>query len=264
MAERLTAVDLFAGAGGLSLGFRNQGFDVRIALDNDRWAATTYSRNHPATQVVCDSIQAVRPGELLEGIGLRRGALTVLIGGPPCQDFSINNHQRGREGRRAGLVQHYLTLVAGTRPRFVLMENVTGLLSAENGFWREFVYRSLEHLGYRVAHKILSSEDYGVPQRRRRVFFVGTRDHEEVSWPQPTHLPEGRDRFVTVDAAIGGSAPHRSRRRGRGDGLRRGAAFSVPALDAATVPPRVQPCGSSARSAKPRAYPSCSTGGQLA
>ena len=203
MVEHLMAVDLFAGAGGLSLGFSNEGFDVRFALDNDPWAAETYSRNHPTTQVICDSIQSVRPEMLLDQIGLQRGELTVLIGGPPCQDFSINNHQRGRDGRRAGLVQHYLSMVEGLRPRFVLMENVTGLLSANNGFWLEVVYRSLNDLGYHVDHRILSSEEYGVPQRRRRVFFIGTRDQEEVAWPKPTHRREGRHRFVTVGAAIG-------------------------------------------------------------
>ncbi|MYD74833.1 MAG: DNA cytosine methyltransferase [Chloroflexi bacterium] len=203
MVQHLTAVDLFAGAGGLSLGFRNEGFDVRFALDNDPWAAETYARNHPETPIVCDSIQSVAPEEVLDRIGVQREALTVLIGGPPCQDFSINNHRRGQDDRRAGLVQHYLSMVAGLRPRFVLMENVTGLLSANGGHWVEVVYESLSGLGYQVDHRILSSEDYGVPQRRRRVFFIGARDRDEFSWPTPTHRPEGRQRFVTVDAAIG-------------------------------------------------------------
>ena len=83
------------------------------------------------------------------------------------------------------------------------MENVTGLLSANSGHWLEMIYQSLNDLGYCVDHRILSSEEYGVPQRRRRVFFVGARDHDEVPWPRPTHHPGGGHRYVTVDAAIG-------------------------------------------------------------
>ena len=207
MAENLTAVDLFAGAGGLSLGFRDEGFDVRFALDNDRWAATTYLRNHPATQFVCDSIEAVSPDALLDCIGLGRGALSVLIGGPPCQEFSVNNHQRGREGPRAALVHHYLRMVDGLRPKFVLMENVTGLLSANDGTWSEHVYDTLSRLGYRVEHRILSSEDFGVPQRRRRVFFLGARDRTQIPWPALQHRPESMSHLVTVDDAIGDLPP---------------------------------------------------------
>ena len=203
MAERLTAVDLFAGAGGLSYGFRAEGFDVRLALDSDPWSAKTYTQNQSSTAYICRPIQTVPPHELLERTEVRPGALTILMGGPPCQDFSINNHQRGQDSRRAGLVQHYLRLVATFRPRFVLMENVTGMMSASGGFWVDAIYGSLGALGYRTEHRILSSQYYGVPQRRRRVFFAGSRDREDIGWPDPTHDPDGLEHFVTVGAAIG-------------------------------------------------------------
>ena len=203
MAEHLTAVDLFAGAGGFSIGFRETGFDVRLALDSDRSAAMTYMRNQPESRFFCDSIQAISPDEILVGAGLRRGELTALMGGPPCQDFSINNHRRGQDERRAGLVHNYLSMVSMLRPRFVLMENVTGLLSANDGLWVETVHESLNRLGYAVEHRILRAEDFGVPQRRRRVFFMAARDQGAIAWPGPTHRPGGRPGLVTVNDAIG-------------------------------------------------------------
>lgn len=203
MVEHLTAVDLFAGAGGFSVGFREAGFDLRLALDSDHAAAMTYTRNQPRTQYVCDSIQAVSPDELLDGAGLRRGELTALIGGPPCQEFSINNHRRGQDERRAGLVHHYLSMVSTLRPHFVLMENVTGLLSANGGHWVEAVHESLNGLNYAVEHRVLCAEAFGVPQRRRRVFFLAARDQAPLAWPEATHGQCGRKDLVTVDDAIG-------------------------------------------------------------
>ena len=190
------AVDLFSGAGGFSHGFRSAGFTIRLANDIDPNAAATYRLNHPEVPFVEADVADVTARQLLALSGLQRGTLDVLLGGPPCQDFSINNHRRSGDARRARLVAEYLRIVDVFRPRFVVMENVTGILSSDGGRWVAAVYEDLEILGYHVEHRVLKAEEFGVPQQRRRVFFIGSRDGD-VPWPQ------GKGPRVTVRDALG-------------------------------------------------------------
>lgn len=214
MKTEFTAIDLFAGAGGLSEGFRQAGFNVLAANDFDETAAQTFKLNHPETQFVDGAIQDITTDRLLEVAGIARGELDALVGGPPCQAFSIYNHQRGMHDERSGLFREYLRIVAGLMPRFVIMENVTGITSVGEGRAVEEIYSSLKSVGYAVDHRILKSEEYGVPQERRRIFFLASRDTKTISWPAPTHLGAGdldlfaaasagtRLRHVTVTEAI--------------------------------------------------------------
>src|ERR1700690_106436 len=121
----LVAADLFSGAGGLSLGFQQAGFDVAFANDINPEYAYTYTRNHPDTRFFCESIEDLSAADVFKATGLRRNDIDVLIGGPPCQGFSINAPKRSREDARNHLFQHYGRLVLeGLRPKVVLMENV--------------------------------------------------------------------------------------------------------------------------------------------
>ena len=210
MQERLTAIDLFAGAGGLSEGFRQAGFDILAANDFDAFAEETFRLNHPESAFLSGPIQDIQAGDFLAVAGIERGELDVLLGGPPCQAFSVYNHQRGMHDDRSGLFREYLRVVDGLLPRFVVMENVTGILSIDGGHAVKEIKRSLEALGYHVEYETLKAEEFGVPQVRRRVFFVGTRGNPEINWPEQTHgtSPLGplfsaeHKPFVTVDEAI--------------------------------------------------------------
>lgn len=202
-----TCIDLFCGAGGLSQGFYNQGFDIRVANDFDIHSASTYKNAHPGTTFIEGPIEHLESRLLLELAGLKSGELDCLIGGPPCQAFSVYNHQRGFHDVRSGLFREYLRLVEGLLPKFVVMENVTGILSAGGGRAVEEIHRRLTALGYAVTQDTLKAEAYGVPQERRRVFFVGTRLKDTYfQFPAPTH-GIGRKPFVTVRDAISDLPP---------------------------------------------------------
>lgn len=215
MHGRLTAIDLFAGAGGLSEGFRQAGFNILAANDFDEYAEATFRLNHPETAFLSGPIQQIAAADFLSVANIRKGELDVLLGGPPCQAFSVYNHQRGLHDDRSGLFREYLRIVEGLEPRFVVMENVTGIMSIAGGHAVTEIIQSLESLGYHVEPQILKAEEFGVPQERRRIFFVGSRSQDRIVWPEPTHgtsalgpvfslsqLP-----LVTVEEAIGDLTP---------------------------------------------------------
>lgn len=211
MTRKLTAIDLFAGAGGLSEGFRQAGFDIVAANDFDEFSEQTFKSGHPDAEFISGPIQDVQVNDFLVAGGIKQGELDVLLGGPPCQAFSVYNHRRGMHDERSGLFREYLKFVEGLMPRFVVMENVTGIKSVEGGAAVSEIESSLRRLGYVVESRVLKAEDYGVPQERRRIFFVASRVNDSVTWPAQTHgirddgplfssdlLP-----FVTVEDAIG-------------------------------------------------------------
>ena len=187
MRDRLSAIDLFAGAGGLSEGFRQMDFDILAANDFDAFAAETFKSSHPEAVFLDGAIEEIKASEFLAAAGIQKGELDVLLGGPPCQAFSIYNHQRGMHDDRSGLFREYLRIVADLEPRFVVMENVTGILSIAGGHAVTEIVESLSRLGYHVEFGVLKAEDFGVPQERRRVFFIGSRESDVIDWPTPTH-----------------------------------------------------------------------------
>lgn len=197
-----TVIDLFCGAGGLSEGFRKAGFDVLAGNDTDPSAARTFSANHREASFLSGPIEAICAGDFLQAAGIDCGQLDVLIGGPPCQAFSVYNHQRGMHDRRSSLFREYLRIVKGLMPKWVLMENVTGITSAGRGEAVSEILSSLAELGYRVETRVLRTEDYGIPQERRRIFFVGNRLGLTNIWPVPTH-GHNLEPFVNVWDAIG-------------------------------------------------------------
>jgi DNA (cytosine-5)-methyltransferase 1 len=183
----LSAIDLFCGAGGLSEGFRQAGFTVLAGNDFDEVAGETYSATHLNAKFISGPVQDISAKRLLQVSGLAKGELDCLIGGPPCQGFSVYNHKRGMHDSRSHLFKEYLRLVDGLRPKWIVMENVTGILSASGGQAVREIREGLSSLGYEVDFRILKAEEYGVPQERRRVFFLGTRIGAPVIWPNPTH-----------------------------------------------------------------------------
>ena len=200
--DSTTVIDLFCGAGGLSEGFRQAGFRVLAGNDFFNAAGETFAATHPEARFFGEPLQNLTTDDLLEAGGLEKGELTCLVGGPPCQAFSVYNHQRGMHDERAHLFKEYLRIVEGLQPEWIVMENVTGILSAGEGAVVGAIKKGLSELGYVAEHKILHAEEYGVPQKRRRVVFLGNRIGTPIKWPQATH-GKGRLPFVTVWDAIG-------------------------------------------------------------
>ena len=170
-----TMIDLFCGAGGLSLGLRRARFRVAAALDISPLATESYRMNFPGVPLICGDVRDVTGPDLLRVAGLGAGELDLLAGCPPCQGFSVlrtKKRQSAVDDHRNDLALEFLRLVGQARPRLVLMENVPGL--ARDDLYRRVV-SSLEALGYGVAGRVLDSADFGTPQRRRRLVLVGAR-----------------------------------------------------------------------------------------
>lgn len=197
-----TVIDLFCGAGGLSEGFRQANFHVRAGNDFFDAAGETFKVTHSEATFLPGPIQNYTATDFLKAACLKPKQLDVLVGGPPCQGFSVNNHQRGLHDERSSLYREYLRIVEGLKPNWVVLENVTGMTSAGGGAAVEAIKRGLESLGYNVREKILRAEEYGVPQERRRLVFIGNRIGKKIQFPTQTHgeqlLP-----FVNIRDAIG-------------------------------------------------------------
>lgn len=210
----LTAIDLFCGAGGLSEGFRQAGFHVLAGQDNDEAAGATFAATHREATFVGGPIQNVRPQDLLKAANVKAGEIDVIVGGPPCQGYSVYNHQRGSNDPRANLFRDYLRIVDGIKPKWIVMENVTGITSIADGKIVHEIRQAMNALGYRVEMRILKAEEYGIPQERRRVFFIATNTQTPLLFPEPTHGPELLP-FVTVWDAISDLPTLRNGDKGR-------------------------------------------------
>lgn len=206
MGKSWTVIDLFSGAGGLSEGFRQAGAQVLAANDFDKASGETFATTHPDAVFIGGPIQQITAADFLKAAGLKRGELDCLVGGPPCQGFSVYNHQRGLEDPRSSLYKEYLRIVDGLNPKWVVLENVTGMASTGAGATVEAILTGLRKLGYTVEQRVLKAEEYGVPQERRRIVFIGNRLGLPIAYPEKTHGP-GLLPFVTVQDALGDLPP---------------------------------------------------------
>lgn len=233
----LTHIDLFAGAGGLSEGLEEAGFHSIFANEVVPVYASTYARNHVSAKVVSEDIRLLDPETIRDELGLVKGELQLLAGGPPCQGFSINAPVRSSEDQRNHLFKEYLRFVSAFMPKVVLIENVPGLVSFEHGATLHAILEALASLGYGADVRILGAAYYGVPQMRWRTIIIGFRGAElpDGAFPTPIyHAPirpnftstfDGRNlvciptskaeaRFTTVHEAIGDLPPLRCGERG--------------------------------------------------
>jgi DNA (cytosine-5)-methyltransferase 1 len=174
---------------------------VLVGQDLLEAAGETFSASHSGAKFIGGDIHRIDATHLLKVAAARKGEIDVLVGGPPCQGYSVYNHKRGIHDPRAGLFKEYLRIVDSIRPKWVVMENVTGITSiADGGIVREIV-SGFGALGYRVEWQLLRAEDFGVPQERRRVFFIATRTKSPILFPVATH-GQGKAPFVTIWDAI--------------------------------------------------------------
>lgn len=180
-------IDLFAGAGGMSLGFDNAEFENVLAVEYDKCFAETYSFNFPKHNLKVADIKTISNDEIKKLIGNKK--IDVIIGGPPCQGFSI----AGKIGRnfiddeRNQLFKEFVRFVEVVKPRIFVMENVAALKTHNKGKTIEEIIKEFEKIGYTVKCDVLNAVDYGVPQQRRRIFVIGTLGKEnKFNFPKKT------------------------------------------------------------------------------
>ena len=197
---RYTCVDSFSGAGGLSLGLIEAGCDVLLSFDVDKICIDTIRNNlkYFSHQAIREDIRNMLDGRLLDIIGLRQGELFLLAGGPPCQGFSVQRIGEDSDGRNE-LVLLYGKLVSEVRPMFFIMENVSGIQGKRGKSILAELITEMEASGYKVHKGCIDAEDFGVPQRRKRVFLVGERTDIGFAYEYPKATGERR----TVRDTIG-------------------------------------------------------------
>jgi len=244
MKRQLTAIDLFSGAGGISVGLESAGFDVLFANDIDAAAAATHRRNFPSTPFLCGDVRALNAQIIRKQTKLRTGDLDLLIGGPPCQGFSIIGARESTDPRNV-LFREFLRIASELKPRCLVIENVPGLATLDGGPVLNAILNGYRELKYSVGFAELLAAQYGVPQMRWRMVFVGFRADLEVApgmgFPKPTHGrsgigdlvpnctigPEDMRGFLTARDAIGDLPPVDAGREGHVYAGRPSCAYQV-------------------------------------
>ena len=223
MSNELSTISLFSGAMGLDLGLEKADLDVRVCQDIDPQACATVRLNRPDAKVMEGDLREIPTDAILRVAGLKKGQAFLVVGGPPCQSFSTAGRRESIGDPRGSLFREFLRLVEEARPRFFLMENVKGLLSAavkhrplhlrdsdleseeELGSAFRLVLKEFGRIGYAFAYRILDAVNYGSPQFRERLVIIGSRDNEKLFLPAPTHFQRHQDenlRWVTLRSAI--------------------------------------------------------------
>lgn len=175
-------IDLFAGVGGLSLGFEQKGFKVVLANEYDPSIATAYQANHPKTKMIVGDITTL---DLEKTFGSFKGDVSVIIGGPPCQGFSQKGQRKTIHDERNFLFKYYVKVVDLVKPKYFVMENVPNLLTAEKGYFKKEIEDLFNSMGYSLNSGILNAADYGVPQNRKRAVIIGKLNGLAPKLPTP-------------------------------------------------------------------------------
>jgi DNA (cytosine-5)-methyltransferase 1 len=189
--NKFKVISLFSGSGGLDLGFLATGkFEIIYANDFSKTACLTYS-NNIGNHIVCEDISKL--------INLPKA--DIIIGGPPCQGFSTANPSRSFDDPRNHLFKEYSRIIKEVKPKLFLMENVSGMVTMENGKVFQIIKKELRSCGYKLYDSLLNAKDYGVPQSRRRMIIIGVRNdlNKEFHFPIPTH---NESNYLTVGDAI--------------------------------------------------------------
>ena len=210
--ETRGVISLFSGALGLDRGLESQGFKLKVALEADPWAVKTIKANRPRVPVIDRRIEDVEPAEIGQTAGVARGEAAVVSAGPSCQSFSTAGQRRSLDDPRGTLFRYFVETVRELQPRYFVMENVMGVMSAaiqhrplkergpgfpplrpeeEHGSALRLIIDALRELDYYVVFGEMNAADYGAAQVRRRLVFLGSRDGEDVRFPVSTHDKDG-------------------------------------------------------------------------
>lgn len=209
----LKVLDLFSGAGGLSLGFEMAGFDILAGIDIEKPFLKSFEVSHPNSIAINEDLSNKDIKSVLKNNEIDYKEIEVVIGGPPCQGFSTAGNRMVDDPRNK-LVRVYAKAIKDLYPCLFLMENVPGLASMKNGIGERVadeLIKFFEDMGYKTHFNVLVAADYGVPQLRKRIFFVGVREDFEDTflWPKKTHYPKDSlmpfsdsNNYLTVTDAI--------------------------------------------------------------
>lgn len=191
-----TFIDLFSGAGGFLRGFLDAGFKPVLAVENWKPAVETHKANYPKVPIIDKDIRGISDIDLIE----YRGKVDAIIGGPPCQGFSTMG-KMDKNDPRSTLIFEFIRFVKIIQPKVFIMENVKGIVETGKGNIKDTIIKEFDAIGNNVEYQILCAADYGVPQLRQRIFFIGTRKDLNIrpSFPVPTSTP---DNYITVGSAI--------------------------------------------------------------
>jgi DNA (cytosine-5)-methyltransferase 1 len=193
MAKKI--ISLFSGAGGMDIGFHKAGFETAVAVEQDSSCCATLRRNMPNVSVLEGDINKLSTLEILKVAGMKPLEPALVIGGPPCQSFSLAGKRMGMDDPRGKLVLEFIRVVREALPVAFVMENVKGLANWSEGkaldailseASQEILYDDKMYK-YEVSYKILNAVDYGVPQFRERIIIVGNRIGKKFNFPMPTH-----------------------------------------------------------------------------
>jgi DNA (cytosine-5)-methyltransferase 1 len=187
--DPVRGLDLFAGAGGLTLGMKAAGVETVAAVEIEPYRVATFRTHTPRAEIINDDIQNV-------GFAEYRGRVELVYGGPPCQPFSSGGLRKASDDKR-DMIPAFLRVVREVEPEAFLMENVPGLATGDRMEYLSRIIVDLTELGFRLSWQVVNAADHGVPQKRRRLFVVGLR-HRTFRFPTPTHGPERAHPFVAV------------------------------------------------------------------
>ncbi|MFC3550454.1 DNA cytosine methyltransferase [Lysobacter cavernae] len=195
-----TGIELFAGCGGISTGFLDAGLNVAAGFELDARAVDAYNYNHAyrGSRGFISDLNVAAGAELLSHAKVNRA--DFVIGGPPCQPFSIAGKRQGKRDTRANLIGHFIRIVDELKPSAFMLENVPNLATISGGEILDEVKSELRALGYSVGHAVVSAADYGVPQNRKRLVVLGVKGNKEVRFPMPTHGTVERQYMSASDA----------------------------------------------------------------
>lgn len=187
----MKVADLFSGVGGLSLGFKQAGFDIAFAVEFDKDIASAYVKNHDSTVMYNEDISTLDAQKLRK----KHGRIDVIVGGPPCQGFSQKGKRLSVKDDRNFLFRQYVRFVDVFRPKYFVIENVPNIITTANGYFKDEIVKEFAAIGYEVKADIFDVSEFGVPQQRRRAVFIGQKTKNIVSFPVPT-----RERVTVADA----------------------------------------------------------------
>lgn len=189
LPKKLKAIDLFCGCGGISIGLKNAGFNILAGIDIEKKYIASFQHNFPDSKAIISDISLMSPAHFMKEIRIEPHELDLLVGGPPCQGFSKNVPRKNRflEDPKNLLVQSFLDYCEALRPKMILMENVAEMKNGFGEAYSQEIMKRLAEYGYTVTAMVLNSADYGIPQRRKRAFFMANRFGIKFTIPEPTH-----------------------------------------------------------------------------
>lgn len=197
MKQKKYLIDLFSGCGGLSHGFEMANFECIIGVDIDEPALRTFAHNHShAKPLKLDLSKSESIDTIIENIDGRN--IEVIVAGPPCQGFSLTG-TRNESDKRNKLFYSVFKLAEKIKPKYIVIENVPGIANLYKGRARTAILEEFKRLGYSSSEKLIYAPDYGIPQIRKRMFFVGVLGGDVFEFPKPTHKP---NEYVTCEQAI--------------------------------------------------------------